>query len=123
MQVQNMPNTELVNRILDLREDATPTEQLVLKLAASLILQIDDPFEPADNRLALTKDEANWLPEVWESYRGMVRPKRWAIPERLAHVEKENQAISDIMAETSLSRRDATLEYIRRSGYDVGNAE
>lgn len=57
-----MPNNQLVDQILSLAANATPTERLVLKLAAALIKQIDPQYsvlDDTDERIRVPEKE--WI--------------------------------------------------------------
>jgi hypothetical protein len=66
-----MPNDVLVNSILALTANATPSETVVLKIAAALIKQIDPDYDIAEDsgpRIKIPMEEWEWIPggfEVW----------------------------------------------------------
>jgi len=113
-----MPNDVLIDRILALVADSRPSERLVLKLAAAVIKQLDednyDIRQDADARIKLSGDEFDWLPDLFEVWNGIPRPKHWATPERLAAVQREKREIAAIREELSLDHAAAIMEYIRR---------
>lgn len=81
-----MTNTALIEHILAFAPDATPSERLVLKIAASLLKQIDPDYDiqlDTDQRIKLTIEEYECVPDRFELWNGVVRPKHWPIPEHL----------------------------------------
>jgi hypothetical protein len=94
-----MPNDALVDRVLALQIGATASERLVLKIAASLIKQLDaenySVFEDDDPRIKLTREEWDWVPGRFEIFNGIVSPKDWETPERLAAAAREDQEGGD----------------------------
>ena len=112
-----MPNDALINHVLSAAASATPSERLVLKIAASLLKQIDQDYEinqDADERIKLSPEEWEWVPDAFEGWNGIVRPKRWGIPERLEAVRREKAEVEEIMNQTGLDNRAALNEYLRR---------
>src|SRR5438309_4794962 len=95
-----MPNDALVDCLLALGIDATASERLILKLAAALIKQLDtenyDIREDDDFRIKLSKEEREWLPDRFEVWNGIPRPKHWATPEHMASVERERHEIEEL---------------------------
>jgi hypothetical protein len=88
-----MPNDLLVNRILALTSDATPSETVVLKIAAALIKQIDQDYEvdeDSDPRIKIPVEEWDWVPSGFELWNQIPTPKDWGIPERIAAAEQDN---------------------------------
>jgi hypothetical protein len=91
-----IPLAEDVLALLD-KPDITPTQRMILKLAAALIVQsgvrhkrfvgLEDP------RLTLTREEIDMLPGTLEVWNGKPIPKDWPTPERLAAVARENEQI------------------------------
>jgi hypothetical protein len=111
-----MPNDVLIENVLSLVAKATPSEAFVLKLAASLLKQIDQDYdirEDTDERIKLSREQMDWTPEAFEMWNSILRPKRWAIPERLEAVRQEKAEIQAIMDE-GLEYGDALNEYMRR---------
>jgi hypothetical protein len=112
-----MPNDALIDRVLSAAATATPSERLVLKIAAALIKQIDQDYEVSedpDERIKLNTEEMDWIPDAFEVWNSIVRPKRWAIPERLEAVRQENAEIQEIMDQAGLEHFEAVNEYLRR---------
>jgi len=112
-----MPNDALVEHILSGMERASPTERVVLKMAAALVKQIDQDYDieaETDQRIRLTPQEMDWLPDRFEVWNAIVCPKHWATPERMAAVEREKAEIQGIMDESGLSHHEAVSEYLRR---------
>jgi len=112
-----MPNDALVEHILAAMEQSSPTERVVLKMAAALVKKIDQEYEierETDQRIRLTPEEMDWLPDTFEVWNAVVCPKHWATPERLAAVERERAEIQGIKDETGLSHGGAVSEYLRR---------
>jgi len=100
-----------------LASQATPSERLVLKIAASLLKQLDQDYEidqDADRRIKLGPDEMDWLPDTFEVWNSIVRPKNWEIPERMEAVRREGEEIQKIMDESGLDHWAAVNEYLRR---------
>jgi hypothetical protein len=89
-----MPNDALVDRILALTTDVTPSERLVLKIAAALIKQLnEDNYEiqrDSDPRIKSSAKEFDMVPDCFEMWNGIPRPKHWSTPERMAAIEKRN---------------------------------
>jgi hypothetical protein len=88
-----MPNDALVNRILALVTNATPSETLVLKIAAALIKQIDQDYDitkDSDSRIKIPMKEWDWIPDGFEVWNEIPTPKDWAIPERVAAAERDD---------------------------------
>ena len=93
-----MPNNQLVDQILSMAGNATPTERLVLKLAAALIKQIDPEysvFDDCDERIKVPREEWDWLPGRFEVWNGIPSPKDWEIPEWVAAAEAEEREETD----------------------------
>jgi hypothetical protein len=112
-----MPNLALVEQVISLMPQASPSELVVLKMAASLIKQIDQDYEieeDTDQRIRLTQQEMGWLPDTFEVSNAIVCPKHWGIPERLEAVERERAEIQEIMNQTGLDHYAAVDEYLRR---------
>ena len=100
-----MPNAALIENVLSLAAQATPSERLILKIAASLLKQLDQDYEineDADQRIKLTPEEMHWLPGALEVWNSIVRPKDWEIPERMEAVRREAEEIQKIMDESGL---------------------
>lgn len=111
-----MPNDALVNRVLSLTNAATPSERLVLKLAAALIKQIDQDYETDednDPRIKLSREEFEWLPDRFEIYNGIPQPKDWEIPERIVAAEQEKSEIEALEAQLG-DYTNPIEEYMRR---------
>ncbi len=88
-----MPNDVLVNSILALNANATPSETVVLKIAAALIKQIDQDYQltkDSDPRIKIAMEELDWLPGAIEVWNGIPTPKDWAIPERVAAAKRDD---------------------------------
>ena len=114
---RQMPNDVLIDNVLSLASKAPPSEAFVLKLAASLLKQIDQDYdvrEDTDERIKLSREEMGWTPDAFEMWNSILRPKRWAIPERLEAVRREKAEIQAIMDDAGLDHGDALNEYLRR---------
>jgi hypothetical protein len=112
-----MTNTALIDHVLAPAQNATPSERLVLKIAASLLKQIDPDYDierDTDERIKLTHEEYECVPDRFELWNAIVRPKGWPIPEHLEAVHRERAEIEEIMKETGLSYGAALTEYLRR---------
>ena len=55
-----------------------------------------------------------WLPDSFEVWNSMVRPKDWAIPEHMEAVRRERAEIQQIRDESGLDHWAAVNEYLRR---------
>ena len=74
-----MPNDVLVDRVLSLTESASPSETVILKLAAALIKQIDqeyDVFRDSDPRIKIPVEQFGWIPDRFKIFDGITRSKR-----------------------------------------------
>jgi hypothetical protein len=112
-----MPNDVLIDNVLSPAASATPSERLVLKIAAALIKQIDQDYEvreDTDERIKVNTEEMGWIPDAFEVWNSIVRPKRWAIPERMEAVRREEAEIQEVMDQTGLDYFEAGNEYLRR---------
>lgn len=113
-----MPNDALVDRILALTTDVTPSERLVLKIAAALIKQLnEDNYEiqrDSDPRIKLSAKEFDMVPDCFEMWNGIPRPKHWSTPERMAAIEKEKREIGELEKQFNGDRDLAMQEYFRR---------
>lgn len=112
-----MANDALIEHILSALEQASPTERVVLKMAAALVKQMDEDYEFAaetDQRIKMTKEEMDWIPDRFEVWYGIVRPKDWETPERLAAAKRYREAVQRIIDETGLPFYEASQEYERR---------
>ncbi len=112
-----MPDQALVEQVISLMPQASPSELVVLKMAAALIKQIDQDYEieaDTDQRIKLTPQEMDWLPDTLEVWNSLVSPKHWSIPERLEAVKRERAEIQAIMDQTGVNHSAAVDEYLRR---------
>lgn len=114
-----MPDNGLVDYVLEPLSNllTTPSERLVLKMAAAFLKQIDPDYDYAqetDDRLKLTREEMEWLPEKLEVWNGIVVADAWGIPEHMAAVEREEAAIQEIVNREGLEYGEAVSEYFRR---------
>ena len=117
--MRTMPENGLVDYMLEPLGNplTTPSERLVLKMAAALLKQIDPDYDYAqetDDRLKLTREEMEWLPEKLEVSNGIVVANAWSIPEHMAAVEREEATIHEIMNREGLDYGAAASEYVRR---------
>jgi hypothetical protein len=70
----------LVDRVLSLTKSASPSETVILKLAAALIKQIDqeyDVFRDSDPRIKIPVEQFGWIPDRFEIFDGIPAPKDW----------------------------------------------
>lgn len=100
-----MPLPSLAEEVLRLLDhpDVTPTQRMILKLAAGLITQdlmefsqfskLDDP------RLQMSWDEVEMLPDRLEVWGGKPVPKHWDTPANRAAVEREKAEIAAFEAQ------------------------
>lgn len=112
-----MPNDSLVESILALTTDVTPSERLVLKLAAALIKQLGEEYdieEDEDSRIKLTWEEIHALPDRFEILNWIPRPKEWEVPERLRADEKNSREWEQVVREFGGDQIAASEEYQRR---------
>ena len=114
-----MPDNGLVDYVLEPLSNllTTPSERLVLKMAAAFLKQIDPDYDyaqEADDRLKLAREEMEWLPEKLEVWNGIVVADAWGIPEHMAAVEREEAAIQEIVNREGLEYGAAASEYVRR---------
>lgn len=112
-----MPNDALIDHVLSPAASATPRERLVLKLAASLLKQIGPDYEireDTDERIKLVVEEWAWLPDRFEVWNAIARPKNWEIPELVAAAEREEAEIQEIMKQGGIDEEAALTELLRR---------
>jgi hypothetical protein len=112
-----MPNDALIDHVLSPAASATPSERLVLKVAASLLKQIDPDYdiaEDADVRIHLSEREMEWLPGRFEVWNAIASPKDWEIPERVEAAEREEAEIQEIMKQAGIDYDAALTEFVRR---------
>jgi hypothetical protein len=112
-----MPNDALTDYVLSAAASATPSERLVLKIAAALIKQVDQDYEiseDTDERIKLSSEEMDWMPDTFEIWNSIAKPKHWAIPERLEAVRRANADIQQIMDQTGVDYFEALNEHLRR---------
>lgn len=113
-----MPNDDLIDHVLSRSASATPSERLVLKLAASLLKQLDpdyDGFSDTDARIKLSREEMEWVPGTFEVLNGIAMPKHWDIPEVLEAADREEAEIEEIMKQGGLTYEAALTEFLRRT--------
>jgi hypothetical protein len=112
-----MPNDALIDHVLSAAASATPSERPVLKIAASLLKQIDPGYEineDTDARIHLRQEEMEWLPGTLEVWNAIVTPKEWGIPELMEAAEREEAEIQEIMKQAGIEYEAAFTEYLRR---------
>ncbi len=111
-----MPNDALIDQVLSAAASATLSERLVLKLAASLLKQIDPEYEireDTDERVKLRVEEWEWLPDRFEIWNAIAKPKNWEIPELIAAAEREEAEVQEIMNQAGIDYEAALTEYLR----------
>ena len=114
---RQMPNDVLIDHVLSPAASATPSERLVLKLSASLLKQIDPDYEireDTDERIKLVVEEWAWLPDRFEIWNAIAKPKNWEIPELIAAAEREEAGIQEIMKQGGIDEQAALAEFLRR---------
>jgi len=112
-----MPNDALIDHVLSAAASATPSERLVLKIAASLLKQIDPDYEineDTDERIKLGPEEMERLPGTLEVWNAIVTPKEWGIPELMEAAEREEADIQEIMKQSGINYAAALTEFVRR---------
>jgi hypothetical protein len=114
---RQIPNDALIDHVLSASASATPSERLVLKIAASLLKQIDPEYEireDTDERIKLRVEEWAWLPDRFEVWNAIAKPKNWEIPELIAAAEREEAEIQEIMKQAGIDYEAALTEFVRR---------
>jgi hypothetical protein len=117
----SMPLPPLAEEVLSLldRPDVTPTQRMILKLAAGLITQDlmeFDQFNKLDDpRLRMSGEEIDMLPDRFEVWKGKPIPKHWDTPANRAAVEKERAEIAAFEAQgmTYEQAVNAMIEHTR----------
>lgn len=122
-----MPNDELIDYVLSRSASVTPSERFVLKLAASLLKQLDPDYditEDTDERIKLGAEARDWRPGAFELWNSIAKPKDWAMPEHIEAAERRKAGSQEIMKETGIDYYAAMAEYeMRRKKKHANNQE
>jgi hypothetical protein len=112
-----MPNDELIDYVLARSASVTPSERFELKLAASLLKQLDPDYDittDTDTRIKLSAEERDWRPGAFELWNAIAKPKDWAMPEHIEAAQREDAEIREIMKESGIDYLAALTEYEKR---------
>jgi hypothetical protein len=74
--------------------DITQTQQVVLKLAATLLAEDamgEELHDQPDARLLVTSRDFDLIPRRIEVWEGVMSPKDWSTPNRLARADEDGE--------------------------------
>jgi hypothetical protein len=83
---------EDVLSLIQKHPDITQTQEVVLKLAATLLAEDvmgEELHDQPDLRLLVTSRDFDLIPGTIEVWDGLMSPKDWSTPNRLARAEEE----------------------------------
>ena len=87
------PLAEDVLSLIQKYPDITQTQEVVLKLAATLLAEDamgEELHDQPDTRLLVTSRDFGLIPGRIEVREGLMSPKDWSTPNRLARAEEES---------------------------------